>query len=87
VIKDKCLIEIVNAVQVIPISVFIDTWNITYSWADILYSDKIRQHLAGHLLGTDNDKDIWVYSITRRFLADVQTIAQKVPVRGTSILI
>ena len=70
----------------IPISVFIDTWNITYSGADILYSDKIRQHLAGHLLCTDNDKDIWVHSITQRFLADVQTVAQNVTVDDDSLI-
>ena len=33
-----------------------------------------------HLLCTDNDKDIWVYSITRRFLSDVQTDVHIVPV-------
>ena len=70
----------------IPISVFIDTWNISYSGADILYSDKIRQHLAAHLPCADNDKGIWVYSITRRFLADEQTDAQNVPVDDDSLI-
>ena len=55
-----------------PISVFIDTWNITYSGAVILNSDKIRQHLAGHLPYADNDQNIRVYFITRRFLADAK---------------
>ena len=69
-----------------PISVFIDTWNITYSWAVILYSDKIRQHLVGHLPCAGSDKDMWVYSITRRFLPDVKTIAQNVPVDDDSLI-
>ena len=33
-----------------------------------------------HLLCTENDKDISVYSITRRFLTDVQTDVHFVPV-------
>ena len=33
-----------------------------------------------HLLCTDSDKDTQVYSITRRFLTDVQTEAQNVPI-------
>ena len=41
-------------------------------------------HLAGHLLCTDNDKDISVYSITRRFLSDVQTDVHIVPVDSDS---
>ena len=69
-----------------PISVFIDKWNITYSGADTLYSDKIIQHLAGHLPCADNDRGIWVYSITRRFLADVQTDGKHVPVDDDSLI-
>ena len=33
-----------------------------------------------HLIYTDNDRDIQVHSITRRFLTEVQTDAQNVPV-------
>ena len=37
-----------------------------------------------HLLCTDNDKDMLVYSITRRFLTDVQTDVHIVPVDSDS---
>ena len=47
---------------------------------------KLRYHLAGHLLCTDNDKDIYLLSITRRFLTDVQTDAQNVPVDDDSLI-
>ena len=39
-----------------------------------------------HLLCTDNDKDMQVYSITRRFLTDVQTDAQNVPIDDDSLV-
>ena len=39
-----------------------------------------------HLLCTDNDKDIKVYSFTRRFLFTVkQTVKDYVPVNGESV--
>ena len=37
-----------------------------------------------HILCTDNDKDMKVYSITRRFLSDVQTDVHIVPVGSDS---
>ena len=47
---------------------------------------KLRYHLAGHLLCADNDKDIYLLSITRRFLTDVQTDAQNVPVDDNTLI-
>ena len=43
-------------------------------------------HLHTRLPCTDNDKDTQVYSITRRFLTDVQTDAQNVPVDDDSLI-
>ena len=37
-----------------------------------------------HLLCTDNDKDMQVYSITRRFLSDVRTDLNIVPIDSGS---
>ena len=59
-IIDTCLIEIVKAVQVIQISVI--------QGLDEYHLQNLRYHLAGHLLCTDNDKDIYLLPITRRFL-------------------
>ena len=47
---------------------------------------KLRYHLAGHLLCTDNDKDIYLLSITRRFQTDAQTDAQNVPIDCESMI-
>ena len=47
---------------------------------------KLRYHLAGHLLCTDNGQDIWVYSITRRFLFTVkETVKDYVLVDSESV--
>ena len=53
---------------------------------DEFHLKKLRYHLAGHLLCTDNDKDIYLLSITRRFLTDAQTDAQNVPVDCESMI-
>ena len=53
---------------------------------DEYHLQKLRYHLAGHLLCTDNGKDIWVYSITRRFLFTVkETVKDYVLVDSESV--
>jgi len=46
----------------------------------------MEYHLAGHLLCTDNDKDMYLLSITRRFLITVKdTVKDYVPVDSESV--